>query len=168
MSLKGKMPFLKDHEGVWEGYYRYYDQDGLKIDEHRSRLLCRVVNDTDYHQTNLYRWKDGKSEDRDFPAQIKDNRLFFSGPIDGWAAKVDLDDYQRTLLLYWERKNEPDMYLYEMIQVSNDGNNRARTWHWFKNGILAKRTLIDEVKLTKDWSDFDGKNPNYEDILKVV
>ena len=44
-----------------------------------------------------------------------------------------------------------------MIQVSNNGNNRARTWHWFKNGILAKRTLIDEVKLTKDWSDFDGK-----------
>lgn len=54
MSLKGQMPFLKDHEGVWEGYYRYYDHNGVKIDEHRSRLLCRVINDTDYHQTNLY------------------------------------------------------------------------------------------------------------------
>ena len=55
-----------------------------------------------------------------------------------------------------------------MIQVSNNGNNRARTWHWFQNGILTRRTLINEVKLTKDWSDYDGKNPSYEDILKGV
>ena len=166
MSLKGQMPFLEDHEGVWDGYYRYYDHNGVKIDEHRSRLLCRVVNDIDYHQTNLYRWKDGKSENRDFPAEIKDNRLFFKGPIDGWAAKVDLDEYERTLLLYWERKDETDLYLYEMIQVSNNGNNRARTWHWFKNGVLSKRTLIDEVKLTKNWSEYDGKDPSYDEILK--
>ena len=83
MSFNGRYFVLRD------GYYRYYDHNGVKIDEHRSRLLCRVVNDIDYHQTNLYRWKDGKSEKRDFPAEMKDDRLFFKGPIDGWAAKVD-------------------------------------------------------------------------------
>ena len=41
MSLKEKMPIISSNEGVWEGWYRYYDIDGNKIDEHRSRLLCR-------------------------------------------------------------------------------------------------------------------------------
>ena len=168
MSLKGTMPFLKNHEGVWEGYYRYYDHNGQKIDEHRSRLLCRIVNDSDYHQTNLYRWKDGKSENRDFPAEIKNNRLYFKGPIDGWAANVDLDEFQRTLMLYWERKDEEDLYLYEMIQVSNKGKNRARTWQWFKNGVLVKRTLIDEIKVSHEWAEYDGIDPEYDDILKGV
>ena len=68
---------------------------------------------------------------------------------------------------HWERKDEPDLYLYEMIQ-SVIMEIIEQEQHWFKNGVLAKRTLIDEVKLTKDWSDFDGKNPNYEDILTVV
>ena len=93
---------------------------------------------SNYHQTNLYRWKDGKSEDRDFPAEIKDNRLVFKGPIDGWAAKVDLDEYQRTLLLYWERTNEPDLYLYEMIQVSNNETIEQEHGTGFKMGYLLK------------------------------
>lgn len=41
-DLRAHMPLLTRQEGVWEGVYRYYDADGNKIDEHRSRLICRV------------------------------------------------------------------------------------------------------------------------------
>jgi hypothetical protein len=34
-----------------------------------------------------------------------------------------------------------------MIQLSDDGQHRARTWHWFKDGVLMKRTIITERKV---------------------
>ena len=49
MSLKNSMPVLARHEGVWDGYYRYYNNQGIKVDEHKSRLLCRLINIKDYH-----------------------------------------------------------------------------------------------------------------------
>ena len=44
-------------------------------------------------------------------------------------------------------KDIKDSSLYEMIQLSEDGNKRARTWHWFENGELVKRTLIKEERV---------------------
>jgi hypothetical protein len=45
------------------------------------------------------------------------------------------------------REGMPDVSLYEMIQLSDDGILRARTWHWFKKGVLFKRTLIKEQRM---------------------
>ena len=164
MSLRASMPLLARNEGIWEGYYRYYDANGDKIDEHKSRLICRIKDDRDYHQTNLYRWADGKKEDRDFPAEIRDNRLVFTNEITGWAAAVDLDEFGRTMMLHWTRNNEPDLYLYEMIQLSDDGEARARVWHWYKSDRLFQRTLIDERRTTIDWKAHDGEDPDYGDL----
>jgi len=164
MSLRAGMPLLARNEGVWEGYYRYYDKNGEKVDEHKSRLLCRIKDDRDYHQTNLYRWADGSRETRDFPARIENNRLVLYTEIDGWASAVDLDEHQRTMMLHWTRKNEPDLYLYEMIQLSDDGESRARVWQWFKSDRLFQRTLIDERRVSADWAAYDGKDPDYADI----
>lgn len=158
------MPLLARNEGVWEGYYRYFDPKGNKIDEHKSRLLCRIKDDRDYHQTNLYRWSDGSRETRDFPARIQGNRLILYTEIDGWAAAVDLDEHQRTMMLHWTRRNEADLYLYEMIQLSDDGKSRARVWQWFKNDRLTQRTLIDEARVATDWRLFDSQDPEYADI----
>ncbi len=63
-----------------------------------------------------------------------------------------------------ERKNEPDTYLYEMIQMSDDGLTRARTWQWFKNDRLFQRTLIDESRVSLDWSAYEGVDPLYDEI----
>lgn len=164
MSLRKAMPLLARHEGVWEGFYRYYDANGDKTDEHKSRLLCRIKDDQIYHQTNLYRWADGKTDTRDFPAQIRDDRLFFDTDIDGWAAAISLDEHQRTMMLHWTRKNEADLCLYEMIQISDDGASRARVWHWFKNDRLFMRTLVDESRLSSDWAAYDDQDPTYDDI----
>ena len=40
----------------------------------------------------------------------------------------------------------PSHYLYEMIQISEDNNNRGRTWHWFENDVLVRRTCIKEQR----------------------
>ena len=151
--IKEAMPLLARHEGVWEGMYRYYDADGNKVDEHKSRLVCRFPEsgEIDYHQTNYYTWADGSTEERDFPTQMGDGRLLFSGDIQGWAAELPVDENKRTILLHWTRKDTPDVYLYEMIQISDCGRYRSRVWQWFKSGQLVKRTLIDESKVSDDW-----------------
>lgn len=149
------LPQVARHEGVWEGTYRYYDAAGNQEDEHASRLVCRFPDrgPHPYHQTNFYRWADGRTETREFPALIEDGRLVFrGGAIDGWAADVPLDGHGRTLMLYWVRRDEPGLYLYEMIQLSDCGRYRSRVWQWFRDGRLLRRTLIDEVKVSDDWS----------------
>jgi len=155
---------LKRHEGVWEGYYRYFDSTGNKIDEHKSRLLCRIPEEGQYHQTNFYFWADGKKEVRDFPTRIEGNKIIFYSEIDGWAAPVELDEFKRTMMLRWTRKDEDNLYLYEMIQMSDCGKYRNRVWQWFKDGKLIQRTLIDEQLVSRQWRKYDDLDSSYDDI----
>ena len=164
MSLREKMPLLARHEGVWDGYYRYFDNSGNKVDEHKSRILCRMIGTDDYHQTNYYFWADGKKDTRDFPAIVKEDRLVFYTEITGWAAAVPLDENNRTIMLHWTRNNEPDLYLYEMIQISDCGQYRARVWQWFRQGRLFMRTLVDEQRVSEDWQAYDNKEADYADV----
>lgn len=153
-SLKDGMPLLARHEGVWEGHYRYFDAEGNKVDEHKSKLLCRFPDSGPhpYHQTNYYTWADGRTETRDFPANFRNGRLEWDNDlIKGWAADVPLDENSRTTMLYWVRKDDPDMYLYEMIHLSDCGNFRSRVWQWIKEGKTLQRTLIDETRTSTDW-----------------
>jgi hypothetical protein len=152
--FKQRFPTLARHEGVWDGIYRYYDAAGVKTDEHQSRLICRFPSEGefDYDQTNFYSWADGRRDTRAFPAVGAGDRIVFkSDLIDGWAADVKLDDQGRTTMLHWVRRGEPGVYLYEMIQISDCGQYRSRVWHWFREGRLIQRTLIDEHKISSDW-----------------
>jgi len=156
-EIKRAMPLLARNEGVWDGYYRYTDAEGNTIDEHRSRLVCRFPDSGPhpYHQTNHYTWADGRTEVRDFPADYRDGRIWFDNElIYGWAAEVGLDDHGRTLMLNWTRKGEPDLYLYEMIQMSDCGRYRARIWQWIKAGQIHMRTLIDETRVSDSWEGY--------------
>ncbi len=162
-ELCAAMPLLADAEGVWEGWYRYYDaKTGALTDQHRSRLLCRVPEDGPhpYHQTNYYFWEDGRSEVRDFPAWYDAGRIWWDNDlIKGWAAAFQPDDYNRSTCLNWTRKGDDGLYLYEMIQVSADNKHRARTWQWFRDDVCFQRTLIDEVFVTKDWQNWTDNGP---------
>ncbi|RYY27068.1 MAG: DUF3598 domain-containing protein [Sphingomonadales bacterium] len=154
MGFREEMPLLVRHEGVWDGVYTYYNAAGEKVDEHKSRLLCRVKEDSDtpYHQTNWYTWDDGRTDIRDFPAAYRDKRVWWDNElIKGWAAEVGLDEKNRTVMLYWQRQGDPSLYLYEMIQLSDDGTKRCRTWHWIRDGQLETRTAIQEELVTRDW-----------------
>jgi hypothetical protein len=153
-DLRSEMPLLARNEGIWEGTYRYYDADGNKVDEHASKLICRFPDSGPYryHQTNHYTWADGRTDVRDFPANIVNGRLEWDNDlIKGWAADVALDENKRTTMLYWVRKNEPGMYLYEMIHLSDCGNFRSRVWQWIRDGKIIQRTLIDEQRTSHEW-----------------
>jgi len=158
MSITEAMPLLAENGGVWEGVYRYYDsKTGKLTDEHLSRLICRIKEGeaNDYHQTNYYYWQDGRTDIRDFPASYRDGRIWFDNElITGWAAKMEPDDFHRSQCLNWTRNGEPGLYLYEMIQNSDDRKHRHRVWQWFKDGICFQRTLIDEHFVTADWQNW--------------
>lgn len=160
-EIKKNMPLLAKAEGVWEGVYRYYDAiTGEMVDEHKSRLLCRLPDDAkpaDYHQSNHYYWADGRSEVRDFPANYKDGRIWWDNElIKGWASAMQPDDNGLSMCLHWVRKKEQGIYLYEMIQVDKDNKNKSRTWQWFRDGKCYMRTLIDEHFITSDWQNWDN------------
>jgi len=157
MGLREDMPLLARHEGVWDGTYRYYDASGALTDEHRSRLFCRFVDgDHPYHQTNYYTWTDGRSEVREFPATYRDRRIWWDNAlIKGSAWEVGQDATNRCMMLRWERTGNPSVYLYEMIQLADDGATRCRTWHWIRDGRLETRTAIDETFVTRDWRSLD-------------
>ena len=96
------MPLLARHEGVWDGTYTYFNAQNEKIDEHASRLLCRFPDEgpAPYHQSNYYTWADGKIDNRDFPAEFRDKRVWWDNElIIGWATEVPLDQYNRTVML---------------------------------------------------------------------
>lgn len=153
MGIREAMPLLARHEGVWDGVYTHYDAAGKQIDRHRSRLLCRFpAQGHPYHQTNYYTWDDGRMEVRDFPATYAEGRVWWDNElIKGWAAEVGLDALRRTIMLYWQRQGDPELYLYEMIQIADDGATRCRTWHWIRKGRLETRTAIEERLVTRDW-----------------
>ena len=156
-DIKTAMPLLAKNEGVWDGFYRYTGPDGKLVDEHRSRLICRFPEEGPfpYHQTNLYTWEDGRTDVRDFPAHYRDGRIWFDNDlIYGWAAEVPLDDFNRTMMLNWTCKGEPDLYLYEMIQLADCGRKRCRIWQWIKDGEITMRTLIDEHKVSDSWAEY--------------
>lgn len=158
MGIREDMPLLARHEGVWQGTYRYYDQAGEKVDEHRSTLLCRIPESGPYayHQTNHYDWSDGRTEVREFPAAYRERRIWWDNDlIKGWAAEVPLDEKNRTIMLYWHRQDDPELYLYEMIQLADDGQTRCRTWHWIRGGRLETRTAIEERLVTHDWQAYE-------------
>ena len=98
----------------------------------------------DYFQTNEYTWADGRKERFEFPATYTNKRIWWDTErIEGQAWEID----DSSIVLTWRRKDIKDSSLYEMIQLSEDGNKRARTWHWFENGELVKRTLIKEERV---------------------
>lgn len=153
-DLAKLMPLLAGQAGVWEGTYRYYDADGRLVDEHASRLTCRVApgDGYDYHQTNLYTWADGRTDTREFRGRWRDDRLWFDdGPIEGWVAEDRFDPDRRTLLLQWRRRDEPGTRFYEMIQLDAALRLRSRVWQWIgADGRTRLRTLIDEHKVADD------------------
>lgn len=146
MLILKEMPLLARHAGQWTGIYTTVDDQGKIIDRHNSLLTCVFSDDPQfpYKQTNQYTWDDGRIEEHYFPASYANKKIWFeSERISGMAWEADED----TILLTWKRKDIPNSKLVEMIQLSSDGLRRSRTWHWFVDDKLIKRTLIEENKV---------------------
>ena len=74
---------------------------------------------------------------------LEGDRLFWDTPAFRGYGWTTLDDVR---LLTLDRKDVPDASFTEII-VLGDANNRARTWHWFRDGRLYQRTLCDEWRV---------------------
>lgn len=137
------MPPIMAHAGVWEGFYRHIDCQGNTLDLHRSRVECLFPDQGSvvYVQKNLFTWDDGRSYKAEFSGVLKDNQIYWDTETFrgyGWVASPNI------FVLELERKDEPGAYFYESIVMGWNKTDRARTWHWFKEGKCYKRTLCDE------------------------
>jgi hypothetical protein len=140
------LPLFARHEGSWEGEYIHTDTAGVELDRHASRIEVTFTDDpvAPYQQTNTYTWADGRTQVIHFPASVANGRVNFdTDRILGHAWEAD----DRTILLTWHYKTDPGQYLYEMIQIDDSGQHRARVWHWFEGGELVRRTLVKERRV---------------------
>ena len=145
-NIKEEMPVLFRHQGEWKGTYTVVDSEGKIIDKHESHLSCEFPESGDYsyNQINRYIWADGKQEEHQFPGTYQDKKLIFdTDRITGKAWEVD----DSTIILSFSYKGMSNAYLYEMINISPCNNHRFRTWHWFKDNRVFKRTLIQEERM---------------------
>lgn len=146
MNFAEAMPAMLRHAGEWEGVYRHVARDGDLIDQHRMWTRCSFPADGPfaYVQTNRLIWDDGREQ-----------HLEFGGVFDGELLRWDTDRFvgygwqtlDETVMLRLDRKDDPGVHFVEMINLSPDGQTRARTWQWFRDGAPFKRTLCDEWRV---------------------
>jgi hypothetical protein len=140
------MPNMIAHDGEWEGIYRHVDHDGTLPDEHKMWTWCEFPDDGPYAyiQHNKLTWDDGRTADYEFGGIYRDGQLHwntdrFSGY--GW------ETHEGVVMLRLDRLDVPGSHYVEMINMAPDGQTRARTWQWFKDGRPWKRTLCDEWRI---------------------
>lgn len=148
-SFVEAMPNMLRHKGVWEGIYRHVDIDGKLIDEHRMTTRCEFPDDGEfaYIQDNHLRWADGREQRHRFGGVFRDGLLWWDiERFSGYAWETR----EGVLMLKLDRKDEPGVSFIEMITLAEDGETRARTWQWFKQGSPFRRTLCDEWRVSRD------------------
>lgn len=137
-------PAMRAHEGVWTGTYTHLEASGVVIDQHQARVVCDFPpgGDPFYVQHITFTWPDGRVRRDRFDGRIDGDRIVFDTPTFSGAAWESGD----LVLLHLDRKDEPGAYFVEIIVPAPGGASRARTWHWFQDGALIRRTLCDEVR----------------------
>jgi hypothetical protein len=155
--VKAQLPVLARQEGVWEGMFRRLDPNGTKTAEFKTRIVTRLYGDERmpkiYHQTNTYFLPDGKVQVIETPGEFRGGRLLFENDrVKGWSTDDKTDPLGRTAFLYMESLTDLGQYVYEMINLSDDGLHRTRMTQFLKAGQVLSRTLIDETKVSDEWS----------------
>ena len=140
------MPGMVKHAGLWEGVYTHLDAGGAEIDRHRASVRCEFPDEGPYAyvQHNHFTWNDGREMRAELPGVLRGDKLWWdTETFKGCAWETDFG----LILLNLERKDEPGARFYEIIALGEDGAHRARTWQWFRDGKLYKRTLCDEKRV---------------------
>ncbi|GIW08651.1 MAG: hypothetical protein KatS3mg060_3456 [Dehalococcoidia bacterium] len=143
--VRSAMPVLARHEGVWVGEYTHLDPEGAVHDRYRVRSVCELPDDgsCDFRLRTTNQWPDGRIETIVNEARLHDGRLVWSnGRLVG--AMWEIDDL--TVYTRFGYPDDPTITVCEMIQISHDGQHRARTWHWFREERLFRITLTKEQR----------------------
>lgn len=160
-EVKARFPVLARCEGIWVGTFRRLDASGRIASEFKSRITKRYLPDDRwpriYHQTNHYDFADGTSQTLETYGEYRDDRIHFeSQRVKGWQLDDPADPFKRTVFLHMVYKDRRDEYVYELINVSDDGKYRTRMTQFLKAGRTVQRTLIDEEKIASDWRAGEG------------
>ncbi len=136
------MPRFVRHEGRWVGTYTHIEPSGGLIDRYEVRILAEFPDDgsCDFRLNTHNLWTDGRETRGVFEANWRDGRLWFDGTLIG--SMWEVDDF--TTYLRFGYRNDASIDVCEMIQISEDGRHRARTWHWFRDQKLFRITLTEE------------------------
>lgn len=142
--LANIMPGILKHEGVWRGEYQVIDLYGKVIDRHASRVECEFPSEGEvvYRQHNQFTWEGGREVRVSFDGVLEGNRIFWDTPTFrgyGWSVN------ESVFILELDRKDVEDARFTEIIALGESGRQRARTWHWFKDGKCYQRTLCNET-----------------------
>ncbi|MDX2222330.1 MAG: hypothetical protein SFV21_06250 [Rhodospirillaceae bacterium] len=162
-AFRRALPVMSRSEGVWEGTYRRFSGDGQPMGVHRSRVVFRLLENAAggeiYHQTNIYRFADGRTQVIDSTGTFDGEKLVFNSDrgIAGWAKDDASDPHGRVCLLFMEAtKDTPQLKVgtvcYELVQISDCGRFRMRMAQYVLDGKVLMRTLIDETFVTRDWA----------------
>jgi hypothetical protein len=146
--IKREMPLLARHAGVWAGTYRFITPQLELLDQYDFRIRVSFPDDDDggitYRQESHYTWPDGREYELTFEAQYGGNGMVeLAGRLAGHIRELD----DRTIYLNFSFDDQPGVDVCEMIQLADNNNDRARTWHWFKDGKLFQLTLVDERRV---------------------
>jgi hypothetical protein len=149
--IKAKLPLLARHEGTWAGTYRFITPQLEIRDQYDCCINVKFPDDgrggVTYRQESFYTWPDGRTHELVFEAEYADENGRALAKFDGRiAGKIwELDD--RTVYLTFHFADQPGVDVCEMIQLAANNRDRARTWHWFKDGKLFQLTLVDERRV---------------------
>lgn len=140
-----KFPAHRAHLGIWEGTYRHMDLNAQQEELIRSRVVCEFPEDEVFYRQSIHlTHEDGRVTEAGFDGYDRGDHLWFDTPTfigKSW----ETDD--GVVLLNLQRKDEPGAHFVEVIIMGEGGQSRARTWHWFKDGQLYRRTLCDETRI---------------------
>lgn len=143
-DLAQRFPVLTRGCGRWTGTYTHLDPQGGLIDEHRVDTFSEFPTDgtADFRLQIHNKWPNGRESRVELLADYRNDRLEWRERLVGWMDEIDA----QTIYLNFTYADDPSVRVCEMIQVSPDGMNRARTWHWFRDEELFKITLAREVR----------------------
>ncbi|MEM9837765.1 MAG: hypothetical protein AAF830_01285 [Pseudomonadota bacterium] len=140
-------PATRAHEGRWEGTYTHINDSAEIEDQHSSVVHCLFPDDGGevfYRQEIIFTWPDGRKRHDVFEGVPRGDALWYRTPtFEGKSWETD----DGIILLSLNRLDEPGARFFEMIVMGESGEHRARTWHWFRNGRLYRRTLCDERRV---------------------
>ncbi|MFT3966231.1 MAG: hypothetical protein QM690_10140 [Sphingobium sp.] len=143
-DMRELFPVLARGGGRWTGEYRFVDPAGTLLDQYRVDTISDFPEDgsADYRLRTHNIWPDGRESRAELLADYRNGRLEWRNKLVGWMAEID----EHTIYLTFSYASDPSIRVCEMIQVSPDGQHRARTWHWFRDGILYQTTLTREER----------------------
>jgi hypothetical protein len=160
--ISQRFPVMARHEGVWQGIHRKLDAAGNPTRSYRSTVIVRYMDaepdGTVMRQTDIHHFDDRPDEVIETTGCVEGNLIVFrTDRVDGFAGDLN-DPGQRACFVYLDIKYIPGgASMYEMVEISPDGRSRHIGTQLLKDGRLLERTLIDEAKVSDDWTAWEAQ-----------